>query len=70
MASRRKLTRPHPIERMVGDCLQTPFFHIFVHTLMEASFRDDIMSAYLGGLIPAVSDVGGSFVVGSITHLV
>ena len=31
---------------------------MFVHTLMEVSLRDDIISAYLGALITAVSDIG------------
>ena len=67
MAS-RKSTRSHPFEKTVGDCLEAPFPHILVHTLMEASLRDKVMSTYLGGLITVIIDVGGSTVFGSTAH--
>ena len=54
---------------MVGDCLESPFPHILVHTLMEANLMDKVMSTYLGGLITVISDIGGSTMFGPTAHL-
>ena len=43
------------------------FFHSFDHTLKEVCLSDGIMSAYLGGLKTAASDVGGPTVAGPNT---
>ena len=49
-------TGPNSIEKTVEDCLETTSCHIVVHSLMEASLRDDNTGAYLGGMITAVRD--------------
>ena len=46
--------------------METPFLDIF-DVLMKVCLSDGIMSAYLGGLKTAVSDVGGSTVAGPNT---
>ena len=60
MANRSKSTRPHPVEKTVGDCLETPLPIFLFILLRRQSLRDGIASTYLGALL--TSDLGSTVV--------
>ena len=52
-------TRPNPFQKMVGNCLETPFVAYFCPYLQGSKSQGWlIMSTYLGGLIHQFSDLG------------